>query len=158
MVEGSPLMISQLSLVVLTLVIQSAIAHPIQAGVIFGEAGDAGELLPGAMMVPGGVSEIHGSIDPLGDIDLYQLTFAPGETVSVNILVPGTFFDTDVTIFNSSGQPVSVHDPNNFSFTATTGTVYFALADWNVYATDSSGTIIADDYAGVLETSAVLGG
>lgn len=150
-------------LTVLALACHLIFVSSASAGLLFEESGDAGELLPDAMIVPGGVSEIHGSISPLGDIDLYQLTFQVGQVVSLTTPVPGlpsepNWFDPDFTIFDASGHPILAPGLKNFSFTATTGTIYLAIADWNVYATDSSGNNIADDYGNYLDSSAVLAG
>ena len=134
-----------------------------QVGGIHFEIGDAGQLPPTAQMVPAGVNRIHGAISPLGDVDLYLLTFGVAASVQVQIPLPGpipddTWFDTDVTIFDSLGHPLSTHDAVNFNFDVIPGSYYFAIADWNIAATDASGEIIADDYTEILDPTGVLGG
>jgi len=140
-----------------------ATSNNLQAASIYFETQDAGQLLPTAEFVPADVDRIHGSLDPLGDIDLYRIAFGQVANVSVSILVPGTaqpatWFDTDVTIFDSGGHPLGTHDPNSFTFPVAPGAYYFAIADWNIAATDAAGRFIADDYQGILDSSAVLGG
>jgi PEP-CTERM motif-containing protein len=127
---------------------------------------DAGELLPTAEIVPAGINTIRGrlsTINPLGDIDLYRLTFGETGNLKVSIVVgpppnPQGWFDSDVTIFNALGNPLSTHDPATFTVPISPGTYYFAIADWDIVATDKSGNWIADDFTNTLVPDGVLGG
>lgn len=111
--------------------------------------------------VPGGINSIYGRLGFVPDIDMYGLTFGTTADISVSIPNPGStsesdWFDTDVTIFDKRGHPLYVFDGTVFSFHVTPGTYLFAMADWNVYAADASGTNVADDYAGVLNPNGVF--
>jgi hypothetical protein len=130
------------------------------APLIYIENGDAGDLLNTAQSVPAGINQINGAISFYSDVDLYQLCFGTTANVSVNIWTDwyGAWFDTDVTIFNQNGNPLLVKDPSSFVWSVTPGTYYFAIADWDIVAVNSAGSIIADDYLGILKTSEVLGG
>ena len=131
------------------------------ASSIYIENGDVGDLLNTAQLVPAGINQINGAISFVPDVDLYKLRFNTTANVSVNILTEptsGAWFDTDVTIFNQNGNPLLVKDPSSFVWSVTPGTYYFAIADWNIAAVNSAGSIIADDYMNILNTSEVLGG
>ena len=139
-------------------------ACPVARGAaIFTESTDAGQLLPTATMLPGGIDRIHGALNPEGDIDLYKFILGTATTLNVSILAPGaappvTWFDADTTIFDAQGHPVAVFDAENFSLPLSAGAYYLAIADWNVAATNAAGQTIADDYTNILVPGAVLGG
>jgi hypothetical protein len=123
----------------------------------FIENPDAGELMNTAADVPAGTTKIQGSIGPNTDVDLYRLHLPVAASVRFEVITTGEWFDDDMTLFNAAGNPIAVSD---FAFTQSlpAGTFYFALSDWNIVALDGNGVAIADDYAGILNTSGVLGG
>ena len=127
---------------------------------IYIENGDAGNLLNTAQSIPAGINQVNGTISFNPDVDLYKLIYDTTSNVSVNIWTDwyGSWFDTDVTIFNQNGNPLLVMDSSYFVWSVTPGTYYFAIADWNIAAVDSSGNIIADDYYSIFNPSGVLGG
>lgn len=123
----------------------------------FSEIGDAGQTMGTYQVVPSGVNSIYGKLGFDYDIDMYALRFGTSANVNVTIEIPGSnWFDTDVTIFDVQGHPLYVFDDSIFSFHVEPGTYLFALADWNVYAANASGTIIADDYGDVLDPNGVF--
>jgi hypothetical protein len=130
---------------------------PAAPATTFNESPDAGNLIPSALPVPAGTTKIVGSLGASFEVDLFQFTFSEPTKASFAVTPTGEWFDDDMTLFDSVGHPIAVSD-FAWSIDLPAGTFYFALTDWNAAATDSIGTIIADDYYGVLNTSGVLGG
>lgn len=127
------------------------------AGGIYTEVGDTGELLSTAAHVPVGTTKIVGSLYGYPDVDLYRFQLPAAAQVTFSVQLTGEWFDDDMTLFNANGNPLAVSD---FAFTRTLGkgAYYFGLSDWDIAATNSSGTMIADDYEGILLSNEVLGG
>jgi hypothetical protein len=123
---------------------------------VFTESPDAGPLLHNAAQVPAGTTQIIGSLTDQ-DVDLYQLIFPRRSSVSFSVTPTGTWFDDDMTVFNSSGNPLAVSD-FAFTFEFPAGTYYFGLSDWDIVALGNDGQIIADDYYGILDPNGVLAG
>ncbi|MCE5315606.1 MAG: PEP-CTERM sorting domain-containing protein [Armatimonadota bacterium] len=122
------------------------------------EATDAGQSLSTALAVPSGANSIIGALSPVGDIDIYRLTFGTSANLTIRVTYTDTYFDSDTFVFDSAGHPLGNYDASLFTVAITPGTYYLAVSDWNTAATDDSGTTIADDRYNILDTSAVFGG
>jgi len=128
---------------------------------VYSEVGDAGQLLPVAQNVGENINSINGNLDSsINDIvDLYRLTFNHTGVVSFSLTHSGSdWFDEDMFVFNSSGNPLLISDNQNFSLNVNPGTYYIAIADWNIAAIGTQGEPIADDYYNVFKSNGVLSG
>ncbi len=135
-----------------------------QAGPVFNEIGDAGQLLGTAQSVGNGVTTINGSIYSPGDIDLFKLTFAYTGNVTFNGVVTSGALDPNIYLFNSSGNVLAGNDngggfPNaRITQFITPGTYYLSLGEYDLDARDSNNALLYDLNVGVINASGVLGG
>jgi hypothetical protein len=102
------------------------------------EAGDAGQTLEGAQVIPSGsgtLDSITGAISGNNDVDLFQISLAGG-TFSAST-VGGASFDTQLFLFNSSGALLLQNDDFNglqstiSSSSLAAGNYFLAISSFN---------------------------
>lgn len=85
------------------------------------EVGDAGQTLATALLLPGGTTQVNGSVN--GDADLYKF-YWNGGAFYANTVNPTAQFDDQLFLFNSLGQGVQGNDDG----IAYAGPAYLQLA------------------------------
>lgn len=123
----------------LTAVAMLAVVAPKAEATIFNEIGDAGDILPTAQNVGGGVNTIRGRILPYPsrDVDLYELFFDEGGVFTAEVL----FFegvDSELFFFDSQGFGILANDDvdgsllSRLTTTIQAGTYYLGMGEWNI--------------------------
>jgi hypothetical protein len=103
------------------------------------EAGDAGQTLEGAQVIPSGsgtLDSITGAISGNSDVDLFQISLAGG-TFSAST-IGGANFDTQLFLFNSSGGLLLQNDDSQGTLQSTisssslaAGNYFLAISSFN---------------------------
>jgi len=132
---------------------------PAVAATIYGEVGDAGDLLLNAQVVaPGAIPLDHilGSLSGTNDnADMFSILLAGGKTFSATttLSLTANFFDTELFLFDSTGRGVYANDddlnsppqstlPANISFTPNVSGIYYLVIAGSAYLpTNASGFI-----------------
>ena len=137
------------------------------AAITYNEVGDAGQLLPTAQSVSNGTTQINGSLDSVGDVDLFAFSIATETTLTIDGL--GDYFnasiDANLILFDGTGRGIEGDDDGGYGLesrmtvTLAAGDYLIAFGDNNIEALDSSGyQLISNDDGFVGLTTGILGG
>jgi hypothetical protein len=99
---------------------QSSHAGP--GGVVWPEAGDAGQTLATAQVVGAGAQpllQITGTIPIGGDVDLFKISITDPANFRASTVNAFTNLDTELYLFNSNGTPVYANDDVSGSLKST---------------------------------------
>ncbi len=144
-----------LKTILVSMVLSLALASGVHASVIT-ETTDAGNTLATAMVLGGGVTSIHGTIEDGQDTDLFKYVLGSDAILTIDMLFPGN--DANLLVFNALGQGLAGDDDNDSSCTSisalagldscltlnlTAGVYYFGVGDNNIAAFESNADFLS---------------
>lgn len=113
------------------------------------ESGDAGQTLANAQVIPAGsgqLGSINGSISEVNDVDLYQINVTDGAAFTATT-VGGANFDTQLFLFDASGNVIAQNDDSNglqstlSNTSIAPGTYFLGISSFN---NDPTGSPVPD--------------
>lgn len=135
------------------------------SAITYNEVGDAGQTIATAQAVANGTTEIQGSLQNHGDVDLFSFSLGTSTTLTINGLgdYDNTFIDANLVLFDGLGHGIEGDDDggsgldSRISLTLDAGNYLIAFGNNNIDARDSLGNhFIGNDSGYVGLTSETL--